>query len=84
MLTFHSLHTWLKRLPGIALIVLIYFLLAPSPAQAFYIDPGTGSVIIQILLGFMVGGLFALKIYWTRFSDWLKRSVNLKDKHEEP
>lgn len=29
-----------------------------------YIDPGTGSLLIQVLMGVLFGGLFALKLGW--------------------
>jgi len=79
-----SVLAWLKRVPGIALIVLFFFLLFPAKVHAFYIDPGTGSIIIQVLLGFLVGGLFALKIYWARVLAWSKRLFSRQGKHEEP
>jgi hypothetical protein len=37
-----------------------------------YIDPGTGSIIIQALIGGAVGALLALKIYWNRISTFFK------------
>jgi hypothetical protein len=35
------------------------------PAQA-YLDPGTGSMILQMIVATVAGGLFLLKIYWSR------------------
>ncbi len=29
-----------------------------------YIDAGTGSIIIQVAIGFFVGGAAAVKIFW--------------------
>lgn len=29
-----------------------------------YIDPGTGSLIIQIVIGSLIGGFFLLKVFW--------------------
>jgi len=29
-----------------------------------YIDPGTGSTIIQIIIAGIIGGLFAIKLFW--------------------
>ena len=29
-----------------------------------YLDLGTGSLIVQILIGTFVGGIFAVKIFW--------------------
>lgn len=40
------------------------FLLAnASPAHA-YLDPGTGSYVLQVLLAALVAGLYGIKQYW--------------------
>lgn len=39
------------------------FLVFPSVAYA-YLDPGTGSYMFQIFLGFLVGLLFTVKTFW--------------------
>jgi hypothetical protein len=31
-----------------------------------YIDPGTGSMIFQSLIGVLVGAVIVLKVYWTK------------------
>lgn len=36
-----------------------------------YIDPATGSMLLQVLVGGIVGGLFVLKTYWRRIRNWL-------------
>lgn len=38
-----------------------------------YIDLGTGSFILQVIIGFLVGALFALKVYWRKFSSFFRR-----------
>ena len=38
-----------------------------------YIDPGTGSLIIQIVIAGFVGGVFLLKVYWRRVKAWFSR-----------
>ena len=44
---------------------------------AYYIDPGTGSIIIQVLIGVVVGGVAMIGIYRMRvrnfFSNLFKR-----------
>lgn len=43
--------------------------LDPSPAPFTllgYIDPGTGSLILQVAIGAVVGSLVAAKLYWLR------------------
>ena len=39
--------------------------LAPSSAHA-YIDPGTGSMVLQGIIAGVVGGLVVIKMYWQR------------------
>ena len=34
-----------------------------SPLIA-YLDPGTGSMIVQVIVGLAVGALYAIKSYW--------------------
>jgi len=41
-----------------------------------YIDPGSGSLIIQVILGFCLGALYVLKIYWTRLKAVIKKLFN--------
>jgi len=31
-----------------------------------YIDPGTGSLVLQVLIGAVVGTLVTVKLYWQR------------------
>jgi hypothetical protein len=33
---------------------------------ALYLDPGTGSILLQLLVGVLMGGLLAVKIYWKK------------------
>jgi hypothetical protein len=33
-----------------------------------YLDPGSGSYLIQLLLAASLGGAFAIKIYWKRIT----------------
>ena len=59
----------LPSLPSLVCILFIFilgFLAAfPPPAQA-YLDPGSGSMLLQILLGGTAGLAVLLKLYWQR------------------
>jgi hypothetical protein len=50
------------------------FLLAFDPFLEVwaYLDPGTGSMIIQLLLGGIAGAAIVLKLYWQRFLNLFK------------
>ena len=41
----------------------LYFII---PQAWAYIDPGTGSVVIQVLIGALVGVGITIKVYWVR------------------
>lgn len=43
-----------------------------------YIDPGTGSLIIQIIIGSFVGGLFLLKVFWGKVRAFFGRLFSKK------
>ncbi len=45
--------------------------------QAYaYINPGTGSILLQILLGGMAGLAIITKIYWAGIKNFLRRKVD--------
>ena len=59
--------------PARVLLLLTVVLLAlPSTAHA-YLDPGTGSYVAQLLIGGLLGGLFALGMFWRRVVAFFKR-----------
>jgi len=62
-----------------------WLLLLPSLAHA-YLDPGTGSYVVQILIGTLLGGLFALGLFWRRFVASIKRLFKRRnsDAHYRP
>ncbi|MCE0723228.1 MULTISPECIES: hypothetical protein [Legionella] len=49
---------------------LTFLLLNSSPAYA-YLDPGTGSVILQGIIGAITAGMVILRIYWHRLLSFL-------------
>ena len=57
-------------------ILLLALLVIPSFAQA-YIDPGTGSYLLQLLIAGGLGALYTIKTYWSSlkcyFSNFMKK-----------
>ncbi len=51
----------------VILSVLGNMLYNPSGEQAAYLDPGSGSFILQLVIASAVGLLFVLRGYWSRF-----------------
>ncbi|MBP7242316.1 hypothetical protein [Amaricoccus sp.] len=54
------------RRPAYLALVPAALLAGTAPAYA-YLDPGTGSMILQALLGGAAGVAIAGKLYWRRF-----------------
>ena len=46
--------------------------LAVTPAWAYF-DPGTGSMLLQLLIGGIAGSLFVVKLYFARLKSFLLR-----------
>ena len=57
------------------LYLLTIFFLTTSSAYA-YLDPGTGSIIIQALLGILAAGVATVSIYWTNFKSIMSKLFN--------
>jgi hypothetical protein len=55
------------RLPLASAITIaaLFFLMAPQPALA-YIDPGSGSLILQVIIATFLSGVVLVKVYWRR------------------
>ena len=44
-----------------------------------YLDPGSGSFLLQLLLAGILGGLFAVRAFWGR----LKNKISRKDEGDQ-
>ena len=56
-------------------ISIISFLFLFPVLDAFaYIDPGTGSIVIQAMIGALVGVGITLKIYWYKIKEKFSRN----------
>lgn len=54
---------------AIFVIFASYLLCLSSDAHA-YLDPGTGSVFLQMLIAGIVSAMFAVKMFWRRIIDF--------------
>ncbi len=48
----------------------VFLMEAPTPAHA-YLDPGTGSMMLTILLGAIAGGLVMGRLYWKKIKNFI-------------
>jgi uncharacterized membrane protein YqgA involved in biofilm formation len=61
-------------------VVVTALCLAVVPAgPAFaYIDPGTSSLVLQMLIGGIIGGMFTIKLYWQRLKAFVSGKTETK------
>jgi hypothetical protein len=57
---------------SIAILAILISLVWCENAWA-YIDPSSGSYFLQMLLASLLGGLFALKVFWRRIKSFVVR-----------
>jgi len=62
------------------LLITLFLLIFPQNAHA-YLDPGIGSYILQLALGFVIGGLYSLKRYWKRIKTYFQDQAPEKKDH---
>jgi hypothetical protein len=48
-----------------------------------YLDPGTGSYFLQVLLAAILGALFTLRIFWIRIVSYVKNIFSGTGKDRE-
>ena len=47
-----------------------------------YIDPGSGSMLFQILIAGLLGGLFAIKTFWLKIVMFFQKLTGKKTSNE--
>ena len=66
-------HPW--RLFATGLVLGCGFL---AKTAAGYIDPGTGSYVLQIAIAFLVGLAFSVKVFWKKISAFVRKTFSGK------
>jgi hypothetical protein len=53
-------------------ILVLFLVVVGFSKEAYaYVDPGTGSYLLQILVAGFLGLLYALRLYWARLKNFL-------------
>lgn len=62
------------ELTGWILAVFGLLLVMPNGTAHAYLDPGSGSFIIQILIAALAGSLLTLRVFWSRIIGFFRKS----------
>lgn len=69
-------------LPNVLRVCTGISLLAASMNSHAYLDPGSGSIIIQALLAAAISAAVTLKFYWLRVKGFLQRLFSSKSANQ--
>ena len=73
-----------SKLVAVPFMGAVFFYGASAMPAHAYLDPGTGSMILQVLLGGAAGLALAGKLYWHRFLTMIGvRSPEAEETHSE-
>lgn len=65
---------------GLILFLFLSFSVFVFSKEAYaYLDAGTGSYVIQVVIAFIFGGLLSVKIFWNRIKGFLTNLFPRKD-----
>ena len=70
-----------RWLVGIACLMPAVVLFDPNGATHFYLDAGTGSIVLQAVLGALVAALLAIKLFWTQIKAFFARLFRREGAH---
>ena len=63
----------------ISLTTILFYFVSQSSSFA-YLDPGTGSIIIQAILGFIAAAGATVTVYWKKFKEFFQKIFKSKKK----
>ena len=61
------------------LFLFLFFVIQINNSYA-YLDPGTGSFILQAIIGFIAAGLATVTLYWKKFKNFITKLFKKKNK----
>jgi len=64
----------LKRLAEWGILLVLVNFVFPQRVYA-YIDPGSGSYVLQLFIAGLLGALYSIKIFWTRIRSFLTKQA---------
>lgn len=60
----------MRAILRLAILSTFVLIIATEPSYA-YLDPGTGSILLQGLIAGIAGGLMVLRLYWAKVKSFL-------------
>ena len=64
------------------IVLALYFVWMSQTEVHAYLDPGSGSMLVQLLLGGVAGAAVIMKLGWERFKDVFRSKSKQTKPHE--
>jgi len=62
------------RFSNVIFFCIVFWMTFTSFNEAWaYLDPGTGSMVLQLLLGGVAGAVVVVKLYWEKVKNFFSR-----------
>lgn len=55
---------------------------SPTPAPNFYLDPGSGSIVFQMIVAALLGVGVLIRTQWSRLKKWFDNKPETEDSEE--
>jgi hypothetical protein len=72
----------MQKKAGLWLAPAAWIVFSVAPSAYGYIDPGTGSYVLQTLLAVLFAAAYALKIYWRHVNGFFRSKFGRKHPDE--
>ncbi len=67
----------------VVVLAFIVICLVPFRSVHAYVDPGTGSYLLQLLVATFFGALFTLRVFWARIKRLVSRVTGGSFRHKQ-
>ena len=73
---------YLKEIKKTLALLALFHIALPQIVYA-YLDPGTGSYLIQVVIAALLGGLYAVKLFWKNIKTFIKNIFSIGGENEK-
>ena len=64
-------------------VYFVKYIFASLRRSYAYLDPGSGSFILQLILAILLGAMFVLRSYWAKIRDAIKKVFSRQQEDED-
>lgn len=73
---------YLRFFTTVLVALVLVYLIFPRPVHA-YLDPGTGSYVLQLLIAGLLGAAFAVKLFWKNIRAFFTGLFSAEENRDE-